>query len=111
MAKTTTKTAKRVRGSSTGRPIMVALDLLGRRWSLRILWELRGGPLSFRALQAACGQLSPSVLQQRLNDLREARLVGHDGESGYTLTDQAMKLQPLLLALDRWAADWAAEAS
>ena len=30
-----------VRGSASGRPIMVLLDLLGRRWSLRIVWELR----------------------------------------------------------------------
>jgi DNA-binding HxlR family transcriptional regulator len=35
----------KVRGSSGGRPIMALLDLLGRRWALRILWELRGGPL------------------------------------------------------------------
>ena len=33
---------------------MAALDLLGRRGSLRILWELREGvPLTFRALQDA----------------------------------------------------------
>ena len=30
-----------VRGSRSGRPIMALLDLLGRRWTLRILWELR----------------------------------------------------------------------
>ena len=29
-----------VRGSRTGRRIMALLDLLGRRWTLRILWEL-----------------------------------------------------------------------
>ena len=33
-----------VRGSATGRPLMAAMDLLGRRWALRILWELRDGP-------------------------------------------------------------------
>ena len=32
--------AKPVRGSRTGRPVMVLLDLLGRRMALRILWEL-----------------------------------------------------------------------
>ena len=42
-----------VRGSRSGRPIMAALDLLGRRWALRILWELRAGPLTFRAIRAA----------------------------------------------------------
>src|SRR5690606_34747875 len=95
-----------VRGSKTGRPVMAALDLLGRRWCLRALWELRDGPLTFRALQGACGDISPSVLQQRLNDLREAGLVAHDGE-GYGLTKAARALQPVLLALNDWAEDWA----
>jgi DNA-binding HxlR family transcriptional regulator len=47
-----------VRGSATGRPIMALLDLLGRRWALRIIWELRDGPLTFRDLQAACDGMS-----------------------------------------------------
>ena len=58
----TPRKGQRVRGSRTGRPIMVLLDALGRRWALRVLWELRGAALTFRALQAACGGVSPSVL-------------------------------------------------
>jgi len=103
---------RRVRGSATGRPIMAALDLLGRRWTLRIFWELRGAALTFRALQAACGGVSPSVLQERLADLAAARLVvagaRHDGASGYALTALARRLLPALMALDGWAKDWAA---
>ncbi|MFN4309261.1 MAG: winged helix-turn-helix transcriptional regulator [Ferrovibrio sp.] len=95
-----------VRGSTTGRPIMAVLDLLGRRWSLRVLWELRDAPLTFRALQAACDDISPSVLQQRLKDLRQGALVDHDGE-GYALTASARALMPTLLALNTWAEDWA----
>ena len=48
MAKQTGSKSRSVRGSRTGRPIMALLDLLGRRWSLRILWELRGAPLTSR---------------------------------------------------------------
>ena len=96
-----------VRGSATGRPIMALLDLLGRRWALRILWELRDAALTFRALQAACGGLSPSVLQQRLAELAEARLLAHDGASGYALTPLARRLMPALLALGSWAEEWA----
>ena len=50
-----------VRGSRTGRPIMALLDLLGRRWTLRIAWELRDGPLTSRALRTACDDASPTV--------------------------------------------------
>ena len=70
-----------VRGSRTGRPVMVLLDLLGRRWTLRIIWELRGGPLTSRALRDACDDVSPTVLQARLTDLRRARLVDHEPAS------------------------------
>lgn len=97
---------RRVRGSATGRPVMAALDLLGRRWTLRILWELREAALTFRALQAACGGLSPSVLQDRLAELAEAKLIGHDGTNGYALTPLARRLMPALLMLDSWAAEW-----
>ena len=42
---TAPKVGKKVPGSSTGRPIMVVLDMLGRRATLRIFWELRAAPL------------------------------------------------------------------
>lgn len=55
---------------------MVALDLLGRRTALRVLWELRGDPLTFRALQDAC-ETNTRLLNTRLTELREAGLVEH----------------------------------
>jgi len=96
---------RRVRGSSTGRPIMALLDLLGRRATLRILWELRGGALTFRALQAAAGT-NPSVLNTRLAELREAGIVDHDGE-GYGLTPRGQTLLEGLAPLHDWAERWA----
>jgi DNA-binding HxlR family transcriptional regulator len=83
-------------------PIMALLELLGRRWVLRILWELREGPLTFRALQSAASDVSPSVLNQRLAELREVGLI-ELSEQGYALSDQAMELAPNLLELDAWA--------
>src|SRR5690349_8092222 len=68
----TPKPGKPVRGSTTGRPLMAALDLFGRRWSLRILWELREGPLGFRPLQKQCDDMSSSVMRQRLTELLDA---------------------------------------
>ncbi|MDP3938795.1 MAG: winged helix-turn-helix transcriptional regulator, partial [Deltaproteobacteria bacterium] len=77
---------KRVRGSRTGRPIMALLDLLGRRWTLRILWELREETPTFRDLRDRCDAMSPSVLNQRLTELREAGVVVLREEGGYVLT-------------------------
>ena len=98
---------KGVRGSRTGRPIMRALDLFGRRWTLRILWELRDGPLTFRALREACEGVSPSVLNDRLRELRDAQLIEHHEGEGYRATAAADELASLLLPLDAWARRWA----
>ena len=94
-----------VRGSSSGRPIMALLDLLGRRWALRVIWELREGPLVFRALQSRCG-ISPSVLNTRLAELREALIVETGGE-GYRLSDRGNELLQLFDPVNQWAASWA----
>lgn len=86
--------------------INAAVDLFHRRWVLRILWELRGEPLTFRALQAACADVSPSVLNQRLAELRAAQLVEHEPRSGYRLSAQGRDLVVALQPLTRWAKRW-----
>lgn len=83
-----------VRGSRTGRPLMAAMDLLGRRWALRILWELRAEPLGARALQARCDQMSSSVLYERLEELTAAALLTRDGAGAYPLTELGTALAP-----------------
>ena len=94
-----------VRGSTTGRPLMAALDLLGRRWALRILWELRDGPVGARALLDRCDGLSSSVLYERLRELHEAGLV-HRDEQQWTLTALGADLRTALAPLDAWSRRW-----
>ena len=96
-----------VRGSKSSRPIMVLLDLLGRRWALRVLWELSRRPLTFRDLQSACGDISPTVMNSRLAELREADIVAADDAAGYTLTPEGRKLLGELTGLHGWAERWA----
>jgi DNA-binding HxlR family transcriptional regulator len=95
-----------VRGSRTGRPIMALLDLLGRRWTLRVIWELREHPLTSRALRAACDEASPTVLQSRLSQLRKAGLLELVPASGYGLTSMGRGLLENLLPLHRFAERW-----
>ena len=97
---------KCVRGSRTGRPIMVLLDLLGRRWALRILWELREASLRFRELQDLIGA-SPTIVNTRLAELREAKLVELDEMTGYRLTALGRELLQLFLPLHVWSEKWA----
>jgi DNA-binding HxlR family transcriptional regulator len=104
----TPRPGRPVRGSTSGRPIMALLDLLGRRWTLRVLWELRAGPMTFRALQSACGEISPTVLNTRLREMREAGIVAHEGE-GFGLTAQGQSLLESLQPLHAWAEQWAGQ--
>lgn len=97
----------RVRGSSTGRPLMALLDLLGRRWTLRVAWELRDGPLTFRALQERTDGVSPTVLNTRLADLRAAGIVEQRAGEGYALSAEGERLLGALAPLQDWAARWA----
>jgi len=101
-----------VRGSTTGRPIMALLDLLGRRWSLRVLWELRdGNGLTFRELQARCAEISSSVLNDRLRELRTAGIVAAQPRRGYALTPEGRRLLESLEPLDGWAKRWSRRAA
>jgi DNA-binding HxlR family transcriptional regulator len=105
---------------------MVLLDLLGRRWALRVLWELRGTQLTFRELQHACGQISPTVLNARLRELRAGKLVDLssatlrvaarsgrargrdlDDAGGYRLSAHGNELVDKFLPVVRWADRWA----
>ncbi|MFT4121364.1 winged helix-turn-helix transcriptional regulator [Bradyrhizobium sp.] len=106
MAKQAASASRPVRGSRTGRPIMALLDLLGRRWCLRILWELRGEPLTSRALRTACDEASPTVLQTRLSELREAGFVELGEGGGYGLTKLGRELCETFMPLHRFAERW-----
>jgi DNA-binding HxlR family transcriptional regulator len=88
---------------------MAALDLLGRRWSLRILWELRGGSLGARALRAECDAMSPSVLYKRLGELTDAGLVVQASDHSYQLTELGRSLGAALEPLDDWAQRWSSK--
>lgn len=87
---------------------MALLDLLGRRWVLRVIWELRGAPLTFRALQERCGGVSPTVLNQRLRELRETGIVGLHEAGGYTLSASGAGLLASMGPLLEWADEWEA---
>jgi DNA-binding HxlR family transcriptional regulator len=90
---------------------MAALDLLGRRWSLRIMWELRQGSLGARALRTQCDGMSSSVLYERLGELQTAGLVTQGEERLYALTPLGAQLGQAISPLDAWARRWAAAAA
>jgi len=97
------KVAVRIPKHKPAHPINDLLELLGRRWALRILWELREDPLPFRRLREACDEVSSSVLTQRLGELRDAGIVETGDGRAYGLSARGRELTVHVLAMDAWA--------
>jgi len=95
-----------VRGSRSGAPIMALFDLLGRSWAMGIVWNLSGGALNFRELQELCETVSPTTLNRRIKELREAQIIELT-DDGYKLTASGRKLYELMQPLSRWSRGWA----
>src|SRR5919206_4688904 len=85
------------------------LDLVGERWALLVVRELLLGPKRFSDLRAGLRSIGPDVLAQRLRDLegagilRRAKLPPPAGAQVYELTEWGQELEPVILALGRWA--------
>ena len=99
---------KKVRGSHSGSPLNALFDLLGQRWALGILWYLGNSSSTFRELQDRCGGVSPSVLNSRLKDLRNAEIVARSLD-GYILTERGKELRSFIVPLANWSANWSKE--
>lgn len=97
---------KPVRGSKSGQPIMALLDLLGRSWAMGIIWHLYNGPSTFRKLQEYCESISPTTLNKRLKELKDAYLIERT-VNGYALTTLGEELFDLIEPLGMWAKSWA----
>lgn len=86
---------------------MAAFDLLGRRWAILVLWELRDNPVGFRDLRRALNDVSSSVLSTRLRELSEVELVATTDDGKYVLTSIGKELLYALSPLKLWSFNWA----
>ena len=88
------------------RPIMLLIDLLGKKWIMRIIWELNQDTCSFRTLQSRCEKISPTVLNKRIKELIAANLVVKAKPNGYHLTGLGLGLIELFHPLNNWVKKW-----
>ncbi len=86
-------------------PIIDLFDVLGRRWAMRVLWELTTGPATFRGMMQRAEPISSSVLTDRLRELRGVGLVEHERLLGYRLTATGQGVAERITALYLWLAE------
>ena len=87
-------------------PLADVLDVLARRGALPVFRALVSGSLGERALEARLKAYAPSVVAQRVADLRRVGAVEVVPENGdLRLSPRGRRLQGLLDQLARWAAE------
>jgi DNA-binding HxlR family transcriptional regulator len=89
-------------------PVAHALDVIGDRWALLVVRELRLGPRRYSDLQAALPGAGPNVLTRRLRDLEAGGVLTRRtlpppaAAQVYELTPWGADLEPVFRALARW---------
>jgi DNA-binding HxlR family transcriptional regulator len=97
-------------GQVCDKALVQAFGLLGKRWNGIILGVLGGGTVGFAELRRGIGQITDSMLSDRLTELCAAGLVERSVTDArppgvsYGLTAQGSALIPILEQLAGWAA-------
>lgn len=93
-------------------PISKAMEVLGERWSLLIVRELLLGSERFSELERGLPNISPTMLNRRMNELVGCGIVIKIKETGqrghrYLLSPAGRELEPVLVSLGSWGMRWA----
>lgn len=93
-------------------PVLEAMQVVGGKWKLLIIYHLQGGVMRFGALRKVMPTVTQKMLTQQLRELEADGLVTRTVHAEvpprveYLLTPLAQQLAPVLLHLDRWGRLW-----
>ncbi|MEX3747022.1 MULTISPECIES: winged helix-turn-helix transcriptional regulator [Lysinibacillus] len=88
-----------------------AMDLIGKRWTGLILYQLLDGPQRFNEIESAL-PVSGRLLSERLKELEKEGLVERRVYSEvpvrveYSLTDKGRALEGAIRNIESWATSW-----
>lgn len=93
--------------------LMLAMDVVGGKWKMVILWYLRKGTLRFNELRKMLDGITQKMLTQQLRELETDGLLERKvypvvpPKVEYSLTEQGEKLIPVLEAIYLWSGSYA----
>jgi DNA-binding HxlR family transcriptional regulator len=96
-------------------PVAKAVEILGDRWTLLIVWDLLTGTSHFNELERGLPGISRGLLAERLRRLERMELVekveltSGRKRTAYHLTLAGRELQKVINSLLVWGARWAFE--
>jgi len=89
-------------------PMLHALNIIGGKWRLPIIWHLLNGGLRYNQLKKQLHGITNIMLTRSLQDLEEYGLVQRIQHSEvpphveYFLTEHAKRLVPAILTIQEW---------
>jgi DNA-binding HxlR family transcriptional regulator len=95
-------------------PVTTAIDVIGGKWKVIILYQLRGKTLRFGELKRIIPKITQKMLAQQLRELEKDKLVKRQvyaevpPKVEYTPTELAEKLNPALDLLCGWGSEYQA---
>ena len=87
------------------------MELVGKRWTALIIYQLLEGPQRFNAIEAAL-PISGRLLSERLKELEKEGIVERKVYSEvpirveYNLTDKGYSLEQAVREIETWAKNW-----
>jgi len=93
-------------------PVTTAIDVIGGKWKVIILYQLRGQTLRFGELKRSIPKITQKMLTQQLRELEKDKLVKRHvyaevpPKVEYTSTELAEKLNPALDLLCDWSSEY-----
>ena len=88
-----------------------AMELIGKRWTALIIYQLLDGPQRFNAIESAL-PISGRLLSERLKELEKERVVERKVYSEvpirveYSLTEKGLSLEGAVREIEKWAQKW-----
>ncbi|HMD55804.1 MAG TPA: helix-turn-helix domain-containing protein [Phycisphaerae bacterium] len=90
-------------------PVESTLHVIGGRWKVLVIYQLLGGVRRFNELHRLLRGVSPRTLARQLRELERDGVVRRKvypeipPHVEYSLTPLGKSLEPILMAMDKWA--------
>lgn len=89
-----------------------AADILGKKWTGRIIRVLLGGPKRFKEIKEQIPEMSDKMLTDRMKELETQNIINRNVypempvRIEYDLTEKGRELQPVIESIQKWGEEW-----
>ena len=104
------------RGKSYNNPVELALDVVGGKWKMPILWRLYERKWRYGELKRSLGTVTHKILTQQLRELERDGLIARQvyavipPKVEYSITKKGRSVMPIIRRLRDWGLAFKAEA-